>query len=83
MKYMIMPKVGEALSQVTVVKWLKKEGDKVEQGEGICEVITDKATLEIDSPFTGTVTRIIAREGAEIGVGENMAAISENGETPS
>ncbi len=62
-KEIIMPKLGQTVEESTVGKWLKKEGDKVEKGDVLLEVTTDKATLEVESFANGVLRKIIHKEG--------------------
>jgi len=62
-KEIIMPKLGQTVEESTVGKWLKKEGDKVEKGDVLLEVTTDKATLEVESFAKGVLRKIIHKEG--------------------
>ncbi|MCL5046845.1 MAG: 2-oxo acid dehydrogenase subunit E2 [Actinobacteria bacterium] len=64
----IMPRLGLTMTEGTVVKWLKPEGATVQKGEPLLEVMTDKATLEVESPESGILGKIIAREGAVVPV---------------
>jgi pyruvate dehydrogenase E2 component (dihydrolipoamide acetyltransferase) len=58
-KEIIMPKLGETMEEGTITKWLKKEGDKVEKGEPIVEVMTDKANFEVESPAAGFLRSVV------------------------
>jgi len=58
-----MPKLGLTMTEGTVVKWLKAEGDKVSKGEALLEIETEKITNVVESPADGTLTKIIAKEG--------------------
>ena len=71
-----MPQLGETVTEGTVGRWLKNVGDAVEKYEPLLEVETDKVASEIPSPFAGTLTKILAEEGATVPVG---AAICEIG----
>ena len=71
----VMPKMGESIAEGTVLRWLKKEGDKVEKDEPILEISTDKVDTEVPSPFAGTLTKIIAKEKETIPVGGTLAYI--------
>ncbi len=62
-KEIIMPKLGQTVEESTVGKWLKKEGDKVEKGDVLLEVTTDKATLEVESFAKGVLRKIVHKEG--------------------
>ena len=55
---MVMPKMGESIMEGTILKWLKKEGDSINEDESVLEVATDKVDTEVPSPFTGQVTLI-------------------------
>ena len=71
-----VPTLGESVSEATVAKWLKKEGDAVAADETVCELETDKVTLEVNAPSAGVISRIIAVEGANVGVGAVLGEIS-------
>jgi 2-oxoisovalerate dehydrogenase E2 component (dihydrolipoyl transacylase) len=78
-----MPEVGETVTEGTVERWLKKAGDHVDKYEPIVEVNTDKVDVEIPSPVSGTVTELLAEEGAVVAVGAPLAVIEEvAGEAP-
>ncbi|RCX23172.1 2-oxoisovalerate dehydrogenase E2 component (dihydrolipoyl transacylase) [Fontibacillus phaseoli] len=78
----VMPQLAESLVSATIGKWLKKPGDKVEQYEPICEVITDKVNAEIPSTLDGIMGELLAEEGQEISVGTVICRI-ETEPTPS
>ena len=63
-------------TKVSVVRWLKKEGDVVSKGEPVVELETDKVTYELDSPTDGVLLRIIAPEETDVPVGEPLCQIS-------
>ena len=65
-----LPPVGEGLVEVELVRWLVKPGDDVRRGQSLIEVMSDKATMEVPSPFAGTIAETIADEGAKVNVGE-------------
>ncbi len=77
----VMPKMGESVSEGTIIKWHKKEGDKVERDEIIFEISTDKVDTEIPSPAEGVLQQIKVPEGDTVEVGTVVAIISENGES--
>ncbi|MFL6032720.1 MAG: dihydrolipoamide acetyltransferase family protein [Rubrobacteraceae bacterium] len=77
---MIMPKMGDAMEEGTLVKWLKSEGDEVSEGDPIAEIETDKVTLELEAEDSGTLAQLIADEGQDIPVGEAIAFIAGEGE---
>src|SRR5438045_68129 len=66
----------------TIVKWLKSEGDRVEKGEPLFEVDTDKATQEVEAEASGVLLKIAVSEG-EVPVGQTIAVIGEEGESVS
>ena len=71
-----MPKMGESISEGTVLRWLKKEGEKVAKDEPILEISTDKVDTEVPSPFEGTLTKILQPEKAVVPVGGTLAYVS-------
>ena len=82
MAEVIMPKMGDAMEEGTLLKWLKSEGDEVEEGEPIAEIETDKASMEIEAEDSGTLHEIIVQEGQDVPVGEAIAVILGEGEEP-
>ncbi|HEY4247553.1 MAG TPA: pyruvate dehydrogenase complex dihydrolipoamide acetyltransferase [Lacunisphaera sp.] len=76
-----MPKLSDTMSVGTLVKWLKKEGDAVKSGDMLAEVETDKATMELESFFDGTLIKIFAQAGSELAIGAALCAIGKPGET--
>ncbi|MBK9924906.1 MAG: 2-oxo acid dehydrogenase subunit E2 [Anaerolineales bacterium] len=77
----LVPLLGEGVEEVTVIKWLKKEGDSVNELEPLLEVNTDKVDTEIPSPASGTVLKILAEEGLPAKVGAILAFIGKPGES--
>jgi len=77
----LVPLLGEGVEEVTVTKWLKKEGDSVHELEPLLEVNTDKVDTEIPAPATGTILKIMAEEGVPARVGSVLALIGKPGET--
>jgi 2-oxoisovalerate dehydrogenase E2 component (dihydrolipoyl transacylase) len=77
----LVPLLGEGVEEVTVTKWLKKEGDSVNELEPLLEVNTDKVDTEIPAPASGTVLKIMAEEGVPAKVGAVLAFIGNPGET--
>ena len=75
-----MPKLSDTMTVGTLVKWLKKEGDTVANGDILAEVETDKATMELECFFDGTLLKIFAPDGSEVGLGEPLCAVGEPGE---
>lgn len=76
----IMPQLGESVDEGTITKWLKSQGDAVEEYEPLVEVNTDKVDSEIPSPFSGTLLEILVPEGTTVKAGELLALIGEAGE---
>jgi pyruvate dehydrogenase E2 component (dihydrolipoamide acetyltransferase) len=75
-----MPKMGDAMEEGTLLKWLKSEGDDVSEGDAIAEIETDKVTMELEAEDAGTLAQLIADEGQDIPVGEAIAFIQGEGE---
>ena len=74
----LMPQAGNSMEEGTVVSWLVKEGDRIEAGQTICEIETDKATIEYESPATGRVARIVAELDQPIPIQELIAVLAED-----
>jgi biotin carboxyl carrier protein len=72
----VVPPLGESISEVTVVKWLKRAGDPVAQGEAVCELDTEKVTVEVESPVGGTLTAIVAPAGATVPAGARLGEVT-------
>lgn len=77
---LIMPKMGESVAEATILKWLKKEGDKIEADEPVLEIATDKVDSEVPSPAAGILSKRLFQEGQVVKVGEIIAMISADGE---
>ncbi|WP_280254736.1 2-oxoglutarate dehydrogenase, E2 component, dihydrolipoamide succinyltransferase [Nocardia wallacei] len=77
-----MPALGESVTEGTVTRWLKQEGDTVEVDEPLLEVSTDKVDTEIPSPAAGVLTKIVAQEDDVVEVGGELGVIGEAGEAP-
>jgi 2-oxoglutarate dehydrogenase E2 component (dihydrolipoamide succinyltransferase) len=73
---MVMPKMGESIMEGTILKWLKKVGDKIEQDESVLEVATDKVDTEVPAMHAGVLKEILAQEGAVVEVGKPIAIIA-------
>ncbi len=78
----VMPKMGESITEGTVLRWLKKEGDAVKKDEPILEISTDKVDTEIPAPFAGTLSKIVAQEKETVAVGSTIAYISTGASQP-
>ena len=72
---MVMPKMGESIMEGTILKWLKKEGDSINEDESVLEVATDKVDTEIPSTCSGTIAQILVNEGDIVKVGSPIAII--------
>jgi 2-oxoglutarate dehydrogenase E2 component (dihydrolipoamide succinyltransferase) len=78
----LVPVLGESITEATVAKWLKKEGDSVEADEPIIELETDKVNLEVPSPIDGILSEINSKDGEVVEVGALLGVISEGGARP-
>jgi pyruvate dehydrogenase E2 component (dihydrolipoamide acetyltransferase) len=76
----IMPKAGMAMEEGTIMKWFKQEGDKVEAGEPLLEILTDKVSMEVEAENSGTLLKILKQEGEVVPVIQTIAYIGEAGE---
>jgi pyruvate dehydrogenase complex dihydrolipoamide acetyltransferase long form len=74
-----MPQLGESVSEGTVGRWLKQEGETIKRDEPLVEIITDKVTAEYPSPVTGRVVKILVKEDETVKVGAEIAEIEEAG----
>lgn len=72
---MVMPKMGESIMEGTILTWLKKEGDSIEEEEAVLEVATDKVDTEVPSSYAGTLKKILAQEGEVVAVGKPIALL--------
>ena len=77
----IMPKQGQSVESCIIVSWKKHAGDAVKAGDILCEVETDKATFEVESPAEGTLLAIFHEQGADVPVLTPIAAIGKPGES--
>ena len=76
----LVPALGESITEATVSKWLKSEGEGVEADEPIVELETDKVNLEVPSPIAGTLTKINSKDGSVVEVGALLGSVSGNGD---
>jgi pyruvate dehydrogenase E2 component (dihydrolipoamide acetyltransferase) len=76
-----MPKLSDTMTVGTLVKWLKKEGDVVKSGTMLAEVETDKATMELECFFDGTLLKIFSPAGSQVAIGAPLCAVGKPGET--
>ncbi len=78
-----VPEVGESVHEIEIGRWLKQPGEYVEEGQDLVEIETDKASLEIPAPISGTLTEIVKGSGAEARVGDVIAYITSGSEASS
>jgi len=71
----IMPAIGETVNEGKLAKWFKKEGDQINEGDILCEVETDKTTMEIPSITNGTLKKIIVQESETVEVGTKLGIV--------
>jgi pyruvate dehydrogenase E2 component (dihydrolipoamide acetyltransferase) len=81
-KYIEMPKLSDTMSEGTLLKWRKKEGDKVSQGDVLAEVETDKATMEMEAFDDGILHQFLVKEGTKVAIGTRLAMLLGKGEQP-
>ena len=74
----LVPVLGESITEATVAKWLKNEGDSVEADEPVVELETDKVNLEVPSPVSGILTKINSKNGSVVEVGADLGSVSES-----
>ncbi len=80
MPEVIMPKMGDAMEEGTILQWLVGEGDEVAEGDALVEIETDKVSMELEAEDAGTLAQIIAQDGADVPVGDAIAFIQGEGE---
>ena len=73
----LVPTLGESVSEATIGRWFKKPGDTVAADEMLCELETDKVTVEVPSPASGTLGEIVAAEGTTVGPNALLATLAE------
>ena len=76
----IMPKMGESITEGTIVEWKKKIGDKIKKDETVLEISTDKVDSEVPSPASGVLLEIISNKNETVAVGSVLGYIGEEGE---
>src|SRR5512133_3876048 len=79
---LLMPEMGESVTEGTVLEWHVSEGDSVEEGQTMVEVSTDKVDAEVPAPASGTVTKILVQVDEDVEVGKPLAEIDPNGGAP-
>jgi len=77
MTKVVLPELGQGIEKATVSYWYFKEGEKVNEKDDLVELATDKATFNLPSPCTGTLSEIFFQEGDTVNVGEVLAIIEE------
>jgi 2-oxoisovalerate dehydrogenase E2 component (dihydrolipoyl transacylase) len=75
-----LPPVGEGLVEVELVRWLVQPGDAIVRGQSLAEVMSDKATMEVPSPFVGQIQELLAEPGVKVKVGQTFLRYANNGE---
>lgn len=75
----LMPQMGESITEGTLTKWHKKVGDKIQREEILFEISTDKVDTEIPSPVSGVLVQVLAAEGTVIAVNSIVAVVDESG----
>src|SRR4051794_21425895 len=78
----VMPQMGVSVSEGTVTKWLKQEGEPIAADEALLEISTDKVDTEVPSPGEGVVQQILVQEGETVEVGTKLAVIAPEGAAP-
>lgn len=80
MKEIKIPELAESITEGTIAEWLVSKGDKVEKGDPVVELETDKVNVEVNSDFAGVITEIVSEEGDDVEVGDVIAKLDENAE---
>ena len=78
----VVPTLGESVSEATVAKWMKKAGDAVKKDETLVELETDKVSVEVSAPEAGVLSEIVASEGATVGIGAVLGRMGGAGAQP-
>ena len=73
----ILPELGEGIEEATVSFWMCEEGDNINKGDDVIEMLTDKATFNVPAPVSGVLKDILVKEGDTIKVGQKIAEIGE------
>ncbi|MBC8480357.1 MAG: hypothetical protein ISQ80_02945 [Candidatus Actinomarina sp.] len=77
----ILPAMSDQMTEAELLTWKVNVGDEVKKGDVIAEIATDKVDMDLDSPFDGKITKLIAEEGSMVNVGEPLAEIEVEGES--
>ncbi len=75
----LMPRLGESVTEGTVGRWLKRQGDLIHIDDPIVEIVTDKLQTEVTSPFAGILARVLVAEGSTVAIGTVLAEIEAVG----
>src|SRR5579871_1621570 len=78
----VMPQMGVSVSEGTITRWLKQEGEHIEADEPLLEISTDKVDTEVPSPASGTLTQIFVQEGETVAVGTKLGQIGGAADAP-
>src|ERR1700716_978591 len=78
----VMPQMGESLTEGTVVRWMKKAGDRVDRDEPLFEISTDKVDTDVPSPAAGILKAILVADGQTVAVGSPLAVIDDGVASP-
>src|SRR4029434_11175488 len=79
MSNIVVPQLGESVVEARVARWLKKQGDRVEVGEPVVELETEKIDLEVSAEKSGVIASIARQEGEDVKIGELLATIDDSG----
>src|SRR5678816_4709437 len=82
MTNIVVPELGESVVEARVARWLKQEGDRVEVGEPVVELETEKIDLEVNAERSGVITSIKHKEGDDVKIGELLAVLDESAAAP-
>src|SRR5215217_3058834 len=77
-----LPDIGEGIAEAEIVAWHVKLGDRVEEDQQLADMMTDKATVEMESPVAGTVTKLAGEVGDQIAIGSVLVEIETEGAAP-
>jgi 2-oxoisovalerate dehydrogenase E2 component (dihydrolipoyl transacylase) len=77
-----LPDIGEGIAEAEIVAWHVKVGDKVEEDQQLADMMTDKATVEMESPVAGTVTKLAGEVGDQVAIGSVLVEIETAGDSP-
>src|SRR5690625_4885521 len=75
-----IPELAESITEGTIAEWLVQPGDKVEKGDPVVELETDKVNVEVNSDYAGVIVEVLAEEGDDVSVGDTIAKVDENAE---